>query len=160
MTGFSILDWEKTEAGFVALVLAVTVGISVTQLHIGKIKTRDAQRKADGELVGRALAVYYKQNDRYPGVAEGKIEACGNRGSEACFWGEGKVVDEEGVVYLKILPTDPFTHKGWRYVYEVSDNLQNFRIYAALENTRDKDRKNNLTTVCGENVQCSWYVEN
>jgi hypothetical protein len=157
--GFSVLDWKKNEVVFVAAVLTITFGISWFQLKTGEMKTRDAQRKADVELVARALSAYHDDYDIYPnGTEDGKIVSCGNRGSEECVWGEGTIVDGDNVTYLKKMPQDPFDRNGRRYVYEVRQDKKDFRIYAALEYKGDASYKSDLTRQCGINVQCSWYA--
>jgi|SRR3989344_7999687 len=151
--GFSILDWQKGEVVFVAGALAVVLGISVVQVRIGEMKTRDAQRKADVNLVARALTNYFGDHGVYPVADGGKIAACGFEGEEACEWGGGPVIDVDGVVYLQKIPVEPFSKKGWKYVYE-SDGKK-FKIYARLEYGKNSD----LTTGCGSHVQCNWYVQ-
>lgn len=161
MDTFSILKWEKKEAVFVVGVLVVLFGISFAQLKIGEMKTRDAQRKADVELVGRALDAYKKDFEVLPAATEdGKIVACGRDGMEICEWGGGPLIDAEEVVYLRKLPTEPAAYKEWKYVYTVSPDRKRYRIYIALEYKRDAAYKKGLTVACGSDVQCSWYVEN
>ena len=75
MDGFSILDWKKGEMVFVVAVLLVIVGISGLQLRVSQMKTRDAQRKADVELVGRALSVYLEDHKILPAADSGRIVA-------------------------------------------------------------------------------------
>jgi hypothetical protein len=155
---FSILNWEKNEFLFVLIVVLVALGVSLTQLSWGAIKTRDAQRKADLDLIVKSLELYYDQHDMFPVGKDGKIMSCG-KGRGVCMWGEDKIVDDEGVVYLEKLPTDPFSGKGWTYWYEPSNNLQGFRLYSGLENKRDPEMKQDLTNECGITIQCRWYVE-
>ncbi len=124
------------------------------------MKTRDAQRKADVELVGRAVDAYYDDYEVYPASSVlGEIISCGRSGSEACEWGEGKIVDLDEVMYLSKLPIDPFAYKGYKYVYEVPESRQSYRIYIALEYKSDPAYKIDLTAKCGEKIQCNWYVE-
>jgi len=144
---FSILAWKKSEIGFVVGVLVVIVAVSGIQLKLGQMKTRDAQRKADVELVGRALTVYLEDHRILPMADAGRVVGCGYLGGEACEWDGGPMIDNEGVVYLKKMPIDPFNYRGWKYVYEVSPDGQKFKVSAALEN-------------CRSGVQCNWYAGN
>src|SRR3990167_11331245 len=97
---------------FVSTVLVVIFGVSFFQLKIGQMKTRDAQRKADVELVSRALNAYYQDYETLPAAtADGKIVSCGDHGSEICEWGHSDIVDTDNVAYLKKIPQDPFTYK-------------------------------------------------
>jgi len=141
-------------------VLVAILAISQIQLRIGQIKARDAQRKADVELVGRAIDDYHRDHDKFPLAKDGQIVACGDLADLACTWGGGPLRDAEGVVYLKALPTDPLAAQGRKYVYEVDAKLQHYRIYVALEYRRDVAWKDNLTTSCSNSIQCNWYVGN
>lgn len=153
---FDFLKWSKGEAAFVAGVVALIFGVSFWQVRIGEMKTRDAQRKSDAILIGRAVSSYFEDHGVYPAAEEGKIVACGRDGAEVCEWGDGPIVDSDGVAYLKKIPKDPL---GYDYLYEVKDGEGGFRVYVALEYKRDRTAVNNLTTECGKNVQCRWYVE-
>jgi len=150
-----MFSWKRGEVLIVGSVFCFIFGISFFQLRIGQMKTRDAQRKADVELVSRALRAYVEDHKYLPPEAtgSGKIKSCGRNGGFACEWGEGKVVDGQNVVYMEKLPIDPFAFKGWRYMYDGK------RIYVALENKKDKGIRSGLTTWCGNGVQCNWYVE-
>lgn len=158
---FSFFTWKKSEAVFVISVILVLFGISYFQLKIGQMKARDVQRKADVELVGRALDQYLLDNKVLPPSQNGMIVACGNKGLDACPWGGGPIVDSLGVSYLKKIPQDPFTYRGYTYVYEVVDLTHNkYRISISLEYSNDISWRRDLTTRCGNGVQCSWYVQN
>lgn len=154
---FSIFSWKKSEALFVLCVLLVLFSVSFWQLRIGEMKTRDAQRKADVELVARAIRNYWADHGEYPISSNGQIVLCGKNMTEECVWGRDAITDEENVVYIKNLPQDPFTDQGRRYVY-VQNGSDDFDIYVALERSSDVDYKKDLTIACGINVQCNWYV--
>lgn len=153
MTQFSIFEWKKGEIIFVLSVLFVVLGISVVQVRIGEMKTRDAQRKADVNLMARALANYFGDHGVYPAADDGKIVACGFEGGEVCEWGGGPVLDADGVIYLQKIPVEPFSNRGWNYAYE-SDG-KSFKIYTRLEYEKIDD----LTIRCGSHVQCNWYAQ-
>ncbi len=157
---FSIFDWTKNEIVFVGAVLVAIVVISTNQLLTSQMRTRDAQRRADTELVARAIGAYFEDYKTLPLSENGKIVACGDKGLSICEWGQGQIVDKDNVTYLKKLPEDPWKYKGYKYVYEVDEKNQTFRVYAFLENLSDKTRKAHLTVQCGNNVQCSWYAPN
>ncbi|TSC87466.1 MAG: hypothetical protein G01um101416_449, partial [Microgenomates group bacterium Gr01-1014_16] len=113
---------------------------------------RDAQRKADANLVSRAISNYFADHKTYPLSDNGKMVACGFEGGEVCEWGGGPVIDADGVTYLKKIPVEPFSDKSWTYVYE-SDG-KSFKIYARLE----REKKADLTIGCGIRVECNWYA--
>ncbi|MDO8488075.1 MAG: hypothetical protein Q7S31_02040 [bacterium] len=157
---FSLFNWKKQELIFVLSVLVVILGISQLQLRVGQMKARDAQRKADVELVGRALWNYYEVYEQFPAARDGQIVMCGDILDLACGWGKDSLKDEEGIVYLRMLPQDPLISKGWQYVYEASPDGKGFRISVALEYRQDPAYKTNLTTSCSVGLQCNWYVGN
>jgi len=154
------MEWDKRSLGFLAVVVAIIGGISMMQLQIGQMKARDAQRKADVELVARAVDAYFVDHDEYPRGADGLILACGGKVPRACEWGGENLEDEHGTVYLRKFPVEPHSQLGRKYVYEVNETGQKYRIYVALEYTRDPAYKSDLTVMCGENIQCNWYVSN
>lgn len=156
-----MFDWKKSEIALAAAVVVIISGISGFQLRIGQMKTRDAQRKADAELVGRALEAIFSDHGILPieATGSGQIVACGRQGLDACIWGEGKIVDEDNVVYLEKLPIDPLSDQGRKYIYRVNPERNHYQIFVALENQRDSARKKGLTAECGTGIQCNWYVE-
>lgn len=158
---FSVFEWKKGEMIFVFTVLLIIFGISFYQLKIGEMKTRDEQRKSDVDLVSRAIRRYYNDHKIYPPEAtgSGKILSCGDKGEEVCEWFTGPLVDEDNVVYINRLPRDPLGDAGYTYVYQPDQERQHFKIYSALEYKGDQGYKHDLTTGCGNNVQCSWYVQ-
>ena len=160
MEYFSVWEWKKQEIVFFAGVVLVILVISAVQLRTGAMKTRDAQRKADAELVTRALVRYLGDYRILPADDNGAIISCGREGMERCDWGEGEIVDGDKVVYLKKLPVDPKVSEGRRYVYEADDKRQTFKIFVALEYRRDPAYKKGLTQACGSNIQCNWYAGN
>lgn len=157
---FSFFEWKRSEVLFVGGILLLILLVSRAQLKIGQMKARDAQRKADVELVGRALEKYYHDYEIYPSGNDGQIVACGDLADLPCKWGKDGIHDIEGVVYLKLLPNDPLAHDEQKYIYEVDATQKKYRIYVALEYRRDVDWKQNLTSGCGNGLQCNWYVEN
>jgi hypothetical protein len=162
MDTFSIFDWKKSEIVTVVVILMMIFGISYVQLLTSQMKARDAQRKADVELVARALERYYLDYKEYPVATDGgRMVACGKDGSEICNWGSNdSIVDADNVEYLKGISSDPFAYKGQKYVYTCDESKQNFKIYIALEYKRDKGIRSNLTQECGDKIQCNWYVQN
>lgn len=132
-----------------AAVLVLLFGISSFQLRLGQQKTRDAQRKADLELVGRSLDAFLSDHKILPPAnSDGKIVACGDLGDKACDWDSGPLLDAQGVIYITKLPIDPFSKRGWKYTYSASENRLNYKLCTSLEYHADSS------------VQCNWYVAN
>lgn len=157
---FSLFSWKKNEIIFVGAVLVLILGVSQIQLKVGQMKTRDAQRKSDVELVGRALDKYYDDHQVFPPAKDGKIVTCGGVVDLACDWGNGLIRDLKGTMYLNKLPKDPLADKGRTYIYVVDNTRQQYRIYVSLEYRQDPGWKSNLTTQCAQGLQCNWYVGN
>lgn len=158
MSDFSVFEWKREEIKFVVVVLAVLLGISYTQLIIGRMKTRDAQRRGDVLLLAKALDRYTKDHGSPPPALDGKIVACGDRGVDVCEWDGGPIKDTEGVSYINKIPVDPQAYKGRKYVYETDGTK--FKIYVAWEYSRGLEVKPGLTVECGSGVQCNWYAAN
>ena len=154
MDGFSILAWKKSEIIVVGVTVAVIFGLAFYQVKLGEMKTRDAQRKADAEMVGRGIRQFRDDYVIVPemATAEGKIKSCGSEGAEVCEWGSSSLTDEEGVTYVNLVPRDPLGSKGRSYVYWASPDRKTFRIYAGLENPADKDSKHDLTRTVHDGV--------
>jgi len=128
-------------------------GVSYFQLKISQMKTRDAQRKSDVELVGRALNAYFEDYKLLPlDSARGEIISCGYKATEICPWGGGPLIDEVNVTYLKVLPIDPQAYKNGKYIYSVNPERSKYKICVTLEFKGDKDYK--------KDIQCNWYVQN
>ena len=147
------MEFSKDEIIFVTCVLLAIFGVSYFQLKISQMKTRDAQRKSDVELVSRALNAYFEDYKILPAAsAQGEIISCGFKASEVCPWGGGPLIDAVNVTYLKKLPEDPQTYKGLQYKYSVNSERTKYKICITLEYTGDKDYK--------KDIQCNWYAHN
>ncbi len=156
---FSLFEWKRKEFVATVVMILLVVGISYYQLKICEMKSRDSQRRADTELVARALNGYFKQNGIYPASKDGKIVSCGSRGTGICDWGDSQLVDSDQIVYVRAMPKDPDAQKGYSYVYEVSEDRKKFRIYARLEYKYTPVVKNDLTVRCGKEIECNWYAD-
>ena len=145
------MGFSKQELVFVSCVLLAIFGVSFFQLKISQMKTRDAQRKADVELVGRALDAYFADYKILPEASKnGEIKSCGYAAAQVCSWGEGPMIDVHNVTYLKKIPIDPQSYKNIRYIYTTVTDRTKYKICITLEYTGDKDYK--------KDIQCNWYV--
>lgn len=112
------------------VIISVLVGIGITSFITSQIKARDSQRKSDLANIARSLEMYYNDKGRYPPASGGLIN-----GIE---WG-GEFADDTvagGAVYMVKLPSDPGAHA---YYYTIETNGTAFRVYALLENTKDRE---------------------
>lgn len=128
------------------VIISVLVGIGITSFITSQIKARDSQRKSDLANIARSLEMYYNDKGRYPDATGGLVN-----GVE---WG-GEFSDDTvtgGAVYMVKLPSDPGSNT---YYYTIDANGTAFRIYALLENTKDKtiplDGDGLATTYTGTN---------
>lgn len=93
-------------------VLGLFAAISVTILNHARIRSRDAKRVSDIQVIRAALEQHWLRNAAYPLHSE----AVHLGGSDALvltsegFWGEAT-----GEVYLANVPTDP--KSSWGYYY-------------------------------------------
>lgn len=147
------MAFSKQEIVFVIYVLLSIFGVSYFQLKISQMKTRDSQRKADVELVSRALNAYFEDYKILPAAsAGGEIISCGRKALSICPWGGGPLIDAVNVTYLKTLPVDPQAYKGVKYVYSTNPERTKYKICITLEYRGDKAYK--------KDIQCNWYAQN
>ena len=111
------------------VIISVLVGIGITSFITSQIKARDSQRKSDLANIARSLEMYYNDKGRYPDATGGLVN-----GIE---WG-GEFSDDTvvgGAVYMVKLPSDPGANT---YYYTIEVNGTAFRLYALLENEKDR----------------------
>jgi general secretion pathway protein G len=111
------------------MIISVLVGIGIMSFLSSQTKSRDSQRKSDLANIARSLEMYYSDKGRYPDATGGLIN-----GIE---WGEEFADDTVtgGAVYMVKLPSDP---GAGTYYYSIDTNGVAFRLYALLENTKDR----------------------
>ncbi len=131
---------HRRRGGFTLIELIVAMAI-LAILTTGGVATyirslkrgRDAQRKSDLSQVQRALEAYFNDKNRYPsGEADGNMGDCAG---SACSWGTSSFEDEEGTVYMKLLPDDPSSDQSYFYQSNLSGGW--YKLYAKLENEDD-----------------------
>lgn len=161
---------QSTGAGFTLmelLIVIVILGILITlggsSFRGSQIKGRDGRRKADLKNISVALEQYYTDKGQYPGdnSNSGKIYGCGSLGTSLCDWG-ASFIDQNSVVYMLKLPTDPITAQ--RYYYDAIPSggyNKSYQLYTHLENTQDPEiiTPNNASltgTSCGS--ACNYGV--
>jgi type II secretory pathway pseudopilin PulG len=121
------------------------------------MKSRDSQRKSDLGQIAKSLEMYYNDKGKYPTAQSGLIANIA--------WGSAfkDTSTANGATYMVKLPKDP----GSTTYYYFSDvNGTGYKLYANLENTRDKDvpkdADNNpilyAGTNCGNAVECNYGI--
>lgn len=138
-------------------IVAVIAGISLINFNLAQVRSRDVSRKNDVRAIMDALYKYHFDYGEYPAAEMGKIVSCGAPNYvDACAWHIGSFGEPEGTIYLFSVPGDP-ARGGREYMYEVNTDRTQFKLYASLENKRDKEIVSGLDKNCG-NVKCNWGI--
>lgn len=143
---------NKTEkkSGFTLVELLVVIAIisiltiiSVSSFRNAQIKAKDAQRKADLNNLSKALMMYYNDNGKFPAKIAVQFgnESVGLTGTN-------------GIIYMRKVPKDPINTTTYKYVYEVNTGLNEFNLFANLENTTDLQCKDNQFVTVSEGTFC------
>lgn len=152
------------------LLLAVA---SFPNFKVSLRRARDSQRKADVRSTANALANYHEDFGFFPPASEdGKIVACerseggvqeGNfltleekilATFAPCEWGGDSLADTEDPSYppyLAIIPLDPNSEDGFKYIY--ISNTRIFQLYASLEGEDEPEYQEvivNQEIACGK----------
>ncbi|NMA29902.1 MAG: type II secretion system protein [Candidatus Pacebacteria bacterium] len=119
----------------VMIILALLSGLGLMAFGTIQQKSRDSRRKQDLANISKALDVYYNDYGVYPDSNAGLILGCGNKGSEACNWGD-PWQDDNDTLYMSALPQDPASNQNYFYD-QLSAN--SYYLFASLENELDGD---------------------
>lgn len=163
MSGFTLIELILTMA-LIAILSVIGIG-SYTQ---ATLKSRDTQRKNDLNQMAKAIELFNNDLGRYPSIDEsGEMLCPGIDGNEiACntsiyAYNNNEVTAK--AVYMDKIPVDPSSTRDYVYVPD-DPGVGGFALYAALENTEDKDvvkdADQNVTTwdqMCGE-VNCNYKL--
>jgi len=130
--GFTFKE-KKARRGFTLVELIVVMAIlgllatvGLASFRSSQIKGYDAQRKHNLGQLQRGLEAYYNDKGQYPETAD--FPGAGSP------WQDTLPSGEAGTLYMKEIPSDPTKYE---YVYE-SDGTY-YKIFAHLENEKDKD---------------------
>jgi len=129
--GFTLI-----ELLIVISILGVLAALLISNVSGVRERARDTKRKSDVVQIKNALKMYYNDFDEYPESNGGSILGCGDSGNTACTWGSPFEVTNGGSLYMAVLPDDPLDSQN--YVY-TRISLDEFTLYANLENKSDKD---------------------
>lgn len=143
LSGFTLIE--------ILMVIAIIGIISI--LSIGPIRSaqqrsRDAQRKADINILAQALELYYSENRSLP-MAVGNTADCDYKSTDAAPWIPGLTQRYLPSSNGKVLPLDPLKDDS-SYFYTYTNYLipscqagagdgQTFKLEAVLENKKDND---------------------
>ena len=164
----------KSNSGFtlvellvVMTILAVLVSIGLVSFRSSQFRSRDAQRKSDLKQLSSSLELFYSDYGKYPDGTSGTIEGCSYNSSTgtgtACTWGTGEFTDGK-TIYFKVIPDDPYT--GHSYYYRIVDSPTNqkYQLFAALENSEDRDclggdcASPTVSYSCGSGITCNFSI--
>lgn len=163
MTGFTLMELILTMA-IVAILSMIGIG-SYTQ---ATIKSRDTQRKNDLSQITKAIEMFNNDRGKYPSAVDGVMYCPGLSGTEApCGNSIFSYSGSKLATYIQSAPSDPtLTTSGRKYVYIPDGDLRSFALYAALENTQDRDVVIDVNTKlptdwgidCGPSIRCNYKV--
>ena len=143
-----------TNKGFTLIELLLVIGILGIMASIGIAsfistisKGKDSQRKNDIATLAKALDVYKSDWGEYPDVGTGNsIKGCMTFSGDALSDCASPITkfqyyrSGEAILLINKIPTDPAADRIYRYEYD-PNFPDSFAIYAALENTSDRDVK-------------------
>ena len=131
----------KSVPGFTLIELLVVISIIgllssvvLVSLNAARMKSRDAQRKANLTQLSKALELYYSDNNQYPTTDGTWWGECANGGSHG-LTGSSAWIPNLAPQYLTKLPHDPSTGAGtcgtpaWACYIYYSDG-KNYKIMA------------------------------
>lgn len=163
------------QAGFTLMELMLVIAIIMILSVIGigsytqaTVKSRDTQRKNDLSQIAKALELFNNDVGRYPKVTGGKMTCPLADGSEEdCSIAEiYAYIKSVKSSYIKPVPSD--STSGKVYVYVPDASFGSYALYAALENSQDRDWVKTAAGVatnwdsdgvmCGTAVSCNYKL--
>jgi len=119
--GFTLIELIVVMA-----ILGILATVGLASFRSSQIKGRDAQRKNDLGQLQRGLEAFYNDKGAYPETDE--LPGAGSP------WQDTLPSGETGTLYMKEIPDDPT-----RFSYEYESDGSYYKIFAHLENEKDKD---------------------
>ena len=111
------LGFTLIELLVVIAIIAILTAVAVSQFSSAKTKARDTQRKTDAESVAKAADMYFADYGKFPHY-------------DMVPWG-GEIVDNDGYVYMKVVPRESFLDTN--YCYLMNSELTEYVIFARME---------------------------
>lgn len=136
MRGFTLIELLLV----VALIMILSI-VGVGSYTVAVVKSKDTQRKGElGQFV-RALEAFNQDIGRYPLSDTNNTVLCYRKSSgvvtnPTCINGRLETTIDGDVTSYMTIPVDP--DPSFKYQYVSTDGF-GFSVYAALENTSDKD---------------------
>lgn len=136
----------RKEQGFTLIELILVMALVGILAVVGlgaytqaTMKSRDTQRKNDLNQIAKGLEAFNNDIGRYPMIdAFGEMTCPQDESTEiSCSGDIFAYIDGAKATYMSDVPVDQ--KNGWEYVYVPSDGFDAFSLYAALENSEDRD---------------------
>lgn len=161
--------FTRKELLAVVLIFSAIILASLSNFKVSLRRARDVQRKSDIRAVSDALERYSGDFGAFPHSVDGKIVSC--RGPETkidekgritglttCEWGVDALADISDPSYPPYkdkLPEDPYSGKGFAYIY--LSNANRFQLYASLEGADEPEYDQGIIA---RNLSCGSYICN
>jgi prepilin-type N-terminal cleavage/methylation domain-containing protein len=163
MVGFTLVELILTMA-----IIAILSVIGIGSYTAATVKSRDTQRKGDLSQIVKAIEMFNNDLGKYPSAIDGVMYCPGPDGTEApCGNSIFSYSGAQLATYMQSAPSDPtLATSGRKYVYIPDENLRSFALYAALENTEDRDVVIDANTKlptdwginCGITTKCNYKI--
>jgi type II secretory pathway pseudopilin PulG len=161
--------FSKSEIKALGIIFGVLLIISIPNFILSLRRARDAQRKADIGSIYDSLNKYQADFGTFPLSVNGRIAACGpveiKKGElgdtvifSACSWNKDSLADLSDPnypAYMRIIPGDPWTGKGWSYYY--LSNGSTYQIYGSFEG---EDEAEYDPKIIKRNLNCGTQICN
>jgi type II secretion system protein G len=133
----------KLKSGFTLVELLVVISImgiltviTASNFVEAQKKSRDTKRKADLASISNALNMYYNDFGKFPGELN-EVQIKGGLGMNKLVQNGGEFTTTDGNIYMKEVPNEKSTGVT-KYTYFVGGTGKSFRLWANLENDKDK----------------------
>lgn len=133
MAGFTLIELLLAVA-----IMGILAVIGISSFTQSMVKSRDTQRKNDLNQIAKAIESFNNDVGRYPKVS-GTSMTCPDSGGTEVLCGTEIYAYIKGAksTYMTSVPAD--STNGRVYVYVPDASFGSFALYAALENSQDKD---------------------
>lgn len=138
----------------VMALIAILSVIGIGSYTQATLKSRDTQRKNDLNQMAKAIELFNNDVGKYPGGVAGVMQCPTDEGEVSCGRRISALLGDETAVYMEDTPVDP--SNGRVYYYEPT-STGGFALYAALENSEDRDAV--VENIDGVEIKSDWGLE-
>ncbi len=126
---------NKNQTGFTLIELLVVIAIVglissvlMTMVGQGRIKARDAKRKADLVQLQKGLEIYFNTNSTYPSTSGNWYAATGGCGGSYGYTGATGYIPNLAPTFVGVLPGDPQPTSAACSGYNYRSDGTNYKI--------------------------------